>query len=94
MPMLLMPALWVGGGVVFLGASYYALHALDVIPSAAELMTMATKAAQRSKVEKVMHEHKQGTLKSSSGRKVRSREQAIAIAMSESGQSRKRKKAS
>jgi len=54
---------------------------------------MATKR-QKSKVSKVMHEHKRGTLRSSSGRKVKSRRQAIAIAMSESGQSRKRKKAS
>jgi hypothetical protein len=54
---------------------------------------MAT-AGQTRKVEKVMHEHKNGTLKSGSGRKVKSRKQAVAIAMSESGQSRKRKKAS
>jgi hypothetical protein len=33
-------------------------------------------------VHKVMHEHKKGTLKSGSGKKVRSRKQAIAIAMS------------
>ena len=50
-------------------------------------------ARQKDKVEKVMHEHKKGTLKSGSGKKVRSRKQAVAIAMSESGQS-KRKKAS
>ena len=54
---------------------------------------MAT-ARQKSKVEKVMHEHKRGTLKSGSGKKVKSRKQAVAIAMSESGQSKKRKKAS
>lgn len=51
-------------------------------------------AKQKSTVEKVMHEHKNGTLKSGSGRKVKSRKQAVAIAMSESGQSKKRKKAS
>jgi hypothetical protein len=51
---------------------------------------MAT-ARQKKKVEKVMHEHKEGTLRSGSGKKVRSREQAIAIAMSESGQSRRKK---
>jgi hypothetical protein len=50
--------------------------------------------AQKRKVEKVMHEYKQGDLESSSGRKVKSRYQAVAIAMSESGQSKKRKKAS
>jgi topoisomerase IA-like protein len=35
------------------------------------------------KVEQVMHEKKQGTLKSGSGKKVTSRKQAIAIALSE-----------
>ena len=54
---------------------------------------MAT-AGQKKKVEKVMHEHKHGTLKSGSGKKVKSRKQAIAIAMHESGQSKERKKAS
>jgi Family of unknown function (DUF6496) len=49
---------------------------------------MAT-ATQKKKVHKVMHEHKKGTLKSGSGKKVRSRKQAVAIAMSESGQSKK-----
>jgi hypothetical protein len=41
-----------------------------------------------------MSEHKEGTLKSDSGKKVKSRKQAVAIAMSESGQSKNRKKAS
>jgi len=54
-------------------------------------MTMAT-ATQNRKVEKVMHEYKEGDLKSSSGRKVKTRKQAVAISMSESGQSRRRKK--
>ena len=54
---------------------------------------MAT-SRQKSKVGKVMSEHKHGTLKSGSGKKVKSRKQAVAIAMSESGQSKKRKKAS
>ena len=41
------------------------------------------KAAQK-KVEKVMHEYKRGTLKSGrSGKKVKSRKQAIAIGLSE-----------
>jgi len=47
-----------------------------------------------AKVKKVMHEYKEGELKSGSGRKVKSRKQAIAIAMSESGQSKRRNKAS
>ena len=54
---------------------------------------MAT-TRQKKKVEKVMHEHKHGSLKSGSGKKVKSRKQAIAIVMSESGQSKKRKKTS
>jgi hypothetical protein len=41
-----------------------------------------SKAASK-KVEKVMHERKAGTLKSGSGRKVKSRKQAIAIGLSE-----------
>jgi hypothetical protein len=48
---------------------------------------MATKkkntAAGKNKVEKVMHEFKEGTLKSSSGAKVKSRKQAVAIGLSE-----------
>ena len=41
-----------------------------------------SKGAQK-KVEKVMHERKEGTLRSGSGRKVTSRKQAIAIGLSE-----------
>ena len=48
-------------------------------------------ARQKRKVKKVMAEHKHGTLRSGSGKKVKSRKQAIAIAMSESGQSRAKK---
>jgi hypothetical protein len=51
-----------------------------------EEIAMAT-AAQKRKVHKVMGEKKRGTLRSGSGKKVKSRKQAIAIAMSESGQS-------
>lgn len=43
----------------------------------------------QKKVEKVMSEYKSGSLKSSSGKKVTSRKQAIAIAMSEAGMSKK-----
>ena len=40
------------------------------------------KTAQRS-VKRAMHKRKKGTLKSGSGRRVRSRKQAIAIGLSE-----------
>ncbi len=44
----------------------------------------------QKEVEKVMSEYKSGALKSSSGQKVKSRKQAIAIAMSEAGMARKK----
>lgn len=47
-----------------------------------------------AKVRKVMGEYKRGILKSSSGGKVKSRRQAVAIAMSEAGISRKPRKRS
>jgi hypothetical protein len=37
----------------------------------------------KSKVSKVMHEFKEGTLKSGSGKKVTNRKQAVAVALSE-----------
>jgi hypothetical protein len=40
------------------------------------------------KVSKVMREYGAGTLKSSSGKKVTSRQQAIAIALSEAGKTK------
>lgn len=40
--------------------------------------------AAAKKIGKVMGEYKEGKLKSSSGQKVKSRDQAVAIAMSES----------
>jgi hypothetical protein len=63
------------------------------LQSILEEMKMSS-TTQKRKVKKVMHEYKEGSLKSGSGRKVKSRKQAVAIAMSESGQSRRRKKAS
>lgn len=45
----------------------------------------------KKKVEKVMGEYKRGTLKSSSGKKVKSRKQAVAIAMSEAGMKKKKR---
>lgn len=44
----------------------------------------------KDKVQTVMHEYKAGTLKSSSGDKVTSRKQAIAIALSEQRAARKK----
>lgn len=43
----------------------------------------------QKKVQKVMREYKSGKLKSSSGDKVKSRDQAVAIAMSEAGYKKK-----
>ncbi len=48
---------------------------------------MAATKGQKNTVETVMHEFKDGELESSSGEKVENRKQAIAIALSESGQS-------
>lgn len=41
----------------------------------------------KRKIHKVMKEHKEGTLKSGSGKKVKSRKQAVAIALSEARRS-------
>ncbi len=41
----------------------------------------------RRKIHKVMKEQKQGTLRSGSGKKVKSRKQAVAIALNEARQS-------
>lgn len=57
---------------------------------------MATKSSRsssrsgskgRAKVHRVMKEHKQGKLKSGSGKKVKSRKQAVAIALNEARKS-------
>ena len=55
------------------------------------MKTPKTEKGKQDKVEKVMKEFKEGALKSSSGDKVESRKQAIAIALSEAGKSKKRK---
>ena len=49
------------------------------------------KAKMQDKVHKVMREYQAGKLKSSSGDKVASREQAVAIAMSEADKLKKGK---
>jgi hypothetical protein len=50
---------------------------------------MASKSSKkaRTKVKKAMHERKRGTLKSGSGKKVKSRKQAIAIGLSQARRS-------
>ena len=47
----------------------------------------ASSTKGRRKIRKVMTEKKQGTLKSGSGKKVTSRKQAVAIALSEARKS-------
>jgi Family of unknown function (DUF6496) len=47
----------------------------------------AKKSTGKAKIHKVMHEHKEGKLKSGSGKKVKSRKQAVAIALSEARKS-------
>jgi hypothetical protein len=47
---------------------------------------------KQNKMQKVMHEYKAGTLKSSSGSKVTNRKQAVAIGMSEAEQATKQRK--
>lgn len=47
---------------------------------------------KQGKMQKVMHEYKAGTLKSSSGNKVTDRKQAIAIGMSEAEQATKKRR--
>ena len=57
------------------------------------MMKPKTKKGKMEKVGKVMHEYKTGTLHSGKkGPVVKSRKQAIAIAMSEAGMKMKKKK--
>ena len=46
-------------------------------------MAKKTATKGKNKIEKVMHEYKEGTLKSGSGGKVTDRKQAVAVALSE-----------
>jgi len=50
------------------------------------------KKQQQAKIARVMREFKAGTLKSSSGEKITKPAQALAVALSEAGMSRKPKK--
>lgn len=49
--------------------------------------TSTTESKGKRKIHKVMEEKKEGTLKSGSGKKVTSRKQAVAIALSEARKS-------
>jgi hypothetical protein len=51
-----------------------------------------TKKGRKAKVKKVMDEWKEGELKTNAGKIVKDQKQAIAIALSESGQSYKKGK--
>lgn len=56
-----------------------------------EVMAKKDTSHARKKVERVMKEYKKGELKSSSGEKITNRRQAIAVALSEAGLSKKDK---
>ena len=53
----------------------------------AKKASSSSKSKGKAKIKKVMKEHKKGTLKSGSGKKVKSRKQAVAIALSEARKS-------
>lgn len=55
-----------------------------------KLNRKASKRAKKQRMHEVMHRFKKGEERSSSGKKVTDRKQAIAIGLSESGQSRKK----
>lgn len=59
---------------------------------AAPAFDMKRKTAAERKVSKVMREYKGGKLRSSSGGKVKSRAQAVAIALSEAERLKRRRR--
>jgi len=62
------------------------------VPSRSKKKKPRTKAAKKAKVHTVMKEFKEDTLHSSAGPKVTNRKQAVAIALSEAGMSKKKAK--
>jgi hypothetical protein len=65
---------------------FYPLHAVDKTPNSSTRGAAMAKYGKKAseKVEKAMHERKQGTLMSGrSGKKVKSRKQTIAIGLSQ-----------
>jgi hypothetical protein len=56
------------------------------------LTKSAPKKAKKDRMHDEMHKFKEGKLKSSSGGKVTNPKQAVAIGLSESGQSKKKRK--
>jgi hypothetical protein len=90
MPALLVPLLWAGGTAVVLGGGYYLRHLFRVSPRRRSRTGSAANTPQR-KVEEVIHEPKQVTPRSGSGKKAKSRKPAVAVAVSESGQPQRRK---
>lgn len=51
---------------------------------------MVKQMKRQQKIRKVMREYERGTLRSSTGKKVTSRKQALAIAMSEASRKKRR----
>lgn len=55
--------------------------------SSRKTRSSSSRSRGKSKVAKVMREHKHGTLHSGSGKKVKNRKQAVAIALNEARKS-------
>lgn len=63
------------------------MFSVEHYPDGTTKQSTSFRSTGKSKVHKVMKEHKEATLKSGSGTKVKSRKQAVAIALSEARQS-------
>ncbi len=57
------------------------------MPAKKKSSSSSSSSKGKKKVSKVMHEYKEGSLKSGSGKKVKSRKQAVAIGLSEARKS-------